>query len=109
MDNQDQRIHQLGLKNDEELAFYDAVAKNYENLYGVEFLSELIQDVVQTIKGNLKVDWTEPHRDDVKAGVRTAVKRVLRKRKVKASDFDPFIESFLEQSEALYKDWPVAA
>lgn len=109
MDNQDQRIHELGLKNDEELAFYDAVAKNYENLYGVEFLSGLIQDVVQTIKGNLKVDWTEPHRDDVKAGVRTAVKRVLRKRKVKTTDFDPFIESFLEQSEALYKDWPVAA
>lgn len=102
-------ISQLGLENDEELAFYDAVAQNYENINGVEFLSDLIHEVVQTIKGNLKVDWTEPHRDDVKAGVRVAVRRILRRRNVKASDFKPFIDSFLEQAVALYKDWPVAA
>jgi type I restriction enzyme R subunit len=65
--------------------------------------------VVQTIKRNLKVDWTEPHREDVKAAVRSAVKRVLRKRGVKEEHFDPFLERIMEQAEAIYASWPVAA
>jgi restriction endonuclease HindI-like protein len=37
---------------------------------------------VKSVKKNLKVDWTKPHREDVKAAVRAAVKVVLRKRGV---------------------------
>jgi DNA invertase Pin-like site-specific DNA recombinase len=48
----------------------------------------VIHDVVQSIKRNLKVDWTEPHREDVKAAVRAAVRRVLTKQGIKAEDFD---------------------
>ena len=59
--------------------------------------------------GNLKVDWAEPHRDDVKAEIGAAVKRVLRKRDVRAEEFDPLVERIMEQAEALYADWPVAA
>ena len=55
-----------------------------------------------TIKKNLKVDWTEPHREDVKAAVRAAVKRVLRRRGVKEEDFEPFLARIMEQAEALY-------
>ena len=47
-----------------------------------------IRDVVQAVKKNLKVDWTKPHREDVKAGVRSAVKAVLRKRGVKPEHLD---------------------
>jgi hypothetical protein len=64
--------------------------------------------VVQTIKSNLKVDWTEPHRDDVRAAIRAAVRRVLRKN-VKADDFGPFVEKFMAQAEPLYAEWPLAA
>ena len=71
----------LGL-DDDELAFYDAVAANLGTLFDQAVLSGLIHDVVQTIKRNLKVDWTAPHRDDVKAGVRSAVRRVLRRKGV---------------------------
>jgi type I restriction enzyme, R subunit len=62
---------------------------------------------VQTIKRNLKVDWTQPHREDVKAAVRAAVRRVLRRRNVREEDFEPFLGYILVQAEALYADWPL--
>ena len=108
MEESDQRAADLGLSS-EELAFYDAVAANYDNIYGTDFLKDLIHDIVQTVKRNLKVDWTEPHREDVKAAVRAAVKRVLRSRGVKPDDFEPMLVYILRQAEALYANWPVVA
>ena len=104
----DKRAAALGL-NEEELAFYEAVAANYQQIYGQDFLRDLIHDVVQTIKRNLKVEWTEPHRDDVKAAIRAAVRRVLRKRNINPADFDQFLNFIMNQAEALYADWPLAA
>ena len=83
--------------------------QNFEKVYAVNFLRDLVHDVVQAVKRNLKVDWTEPHREDVKAAVRAVVKRVLRSRGVKPGDFDPFVTSIMAQAEALYSSWPVAA
>jgi len=40
------------------------------HLYDETSLRDLVDDVVQTIKRNLKVDWTEPHRDQVRAEIR---------------------------------------
>jgi type I restriction enzyme R subunit len=108
MEASDARARELGLAEDE-LAFFDAVSENYETVYDQPFLRDLVHEVVQTIKRNLKVDWTEPHRDDVRAAIRAAVKRVLRKKDVKSEDFEPFIERFMAQAEALYAGWPVAA
>jgi len=108
MDASDERARGLGLE-DEELAFYDAVAQNAEHVYDQPFLRDLVHDVVQTIKRNLKVDWTEPHRDEIRAEIRTAVRRVLRRRDVREADFDPFIERFMQQAEAQYADWPLVA
>jgi type I restriction enzyme R subunit len=108
MEEDDKRAAQLGLGEDE-LAFYDAVAENLVGIYDEKLLSGLIHDVVQTVKRNLKVDWTEPHREDVKAGVRAAVKRVLRANGVGAEHFDAVVGRIMEQAEALYADWPVAA
>ncbi len=102
------RAAELGL-NEEELAFYDAVAEKYDDIYGKEFLRALINDVVQSIRRNLKVEWTAPHREDVKAEVRAAVKRVLRQRKVKPEDFDVFLTHIMSQAEALYAEYPIAA
>ena len=64
---------------------------------------------MQAVKRNLKVDWTEPHRDTVKAEVRSAVRRVLRAREVRREDFDYLIERVMEQAVALYASWPLAA
>lgn len=103
MDADQERAKELHLEDDE-LAFYDAVAENYNTIYDKQFLCDLIHDVVLSIKKNLKVDWTEPHREDVKAEVRTAVKRVLRRRGVKEEDFEPFLIKIMQQAEALYAD-----
>jgi type I restriction enzyme, R subunit len=108
MEAADARAKWLDLGEDE-LAFYDAVSDNYETVYEQPFLRDLVHEVVQTIKSNLKVDWTEPHRDDVRAAIRIAVRRVLRRRDVKAEDFEPFMEKFMAQAEALYAEWPLAA
>ena len=108
MEQDSKRAEVLGLA-EEELAFYDAVAATYDSIYGIDFLRDLVHDVVLTIKRNLKVDWTEPHRDDVKAGVKAAVKRVLMKRGVKAEDFDPLLTAVMAQAEATFARWPVAA
>ena len=108
MEQDDQRAAELGLGEDE-LAFYDAIANNLAGVYDEKFLSGLIHEVVQTVKRNLKVDWTEPHREDVKAGVRAAVKRVLRARGVRAEHFDAIVGRIMEQAEALYAEWPLAA
>lgn len=45
----------------------------------------------------------------VKAEVRAAVRRTLRRRGVQPQDLEPFIERFLGQAEALYANWPLAA
>jgi type I restriction enzyme, R subunit len=108
MEESDARAAALGV-TEEELAFYESVAANYEQIYGQDFLRDLVHDVVQMIKRNLKVEWTEPHRDDVKAAVRAAVRRVLRRRNVRPEDFDQFLTFIMAQAEALYSDWPLAA
>jgi type I restriction enzyme R subunit len=104
----EQRARELGLDG-EELAFYDAIAANFMTVYDEPFLRGLVHEVVQTLKRNLKVDWTEPHREDVKAAVRAAVKRVLRRRGVRHEDLEPFLVSILIQAQALYADWPLSA
>jgi hypothetical protein len=66
-------------------------------IYDQEFLTSLIHDGVQAVKRNLKVDWTEPHRDAVRAEVRAAVGRVLRVREVRREHFDFLIERTMER------------
>jgi len=108
MEGEDARAAALGLST-EELAFFDAVAAQGEGLYDDPFLCDLIHDVVTSIRANLKVDWTKPHRDDVRAAVTSAVKRTLRRKRVRVEDMERFLGAFMTQAEALYGDWPLAA
>lgn len=103
-----ERATTLGLHEDE-VPFYDAVAARAEELYETPFLRDLVHQVVDSIKRNLKVDWTEPHRDSVKAEIRAAVRRVLRKNKVRAEDLEPFTEAIMTQAAAMFGDWMPAA
>jgi type I restriction enzyme R subunit len=108
MEASDKRANDLGLEPDE-VAFYDAVAAASGEVYSNEFLRDLVHDVVQSVKRNAKPDWTQPHRDDVKAQVRAAVKRVLRTRGVKSEHLDEFVAKIIEQAENSFRDWPMAA
>ena len=65
--------------------------------------------VVQSIKRNLKVDWTQPHRDDVRAQIGIAVRNVLRRRGVSAPDLEQMTSEVMVEAQALYADWPLAA
>jgi type I restriction enzyme, R subunit len=102
----DQRAQELGL-TPEETAFYDAVAGNFMTIYDQPTLRDIVHDVVQTLKRNLKVDWTEPSREEIRAGVRSAVKTVLRKKKVREEDLEPLLGSVMVQAQTLYAEWPV--
>ena len=108
IDREARRTEQLNLSA-EELAFYDAVAENVASLYDEKFLCDLVREVVGAVKRNLKVDWTEPHREDVKAGVRAAVKTVLRRHGVRAEDLEVLTRQVIIQAEALFRRWPLAA
>ena len=78
-------------------------------LYEHTFLRDLIHDVVVSIKRNLKVDWTQPHREEIKSAVRAAVKRVLRNRGVRREDIETLLASIMTQAEQMYEEWPEAA
>src|SRR6266498_179522 len=106
MESDDKRAQELDL-TPEEIAFYDAVSSNFMTIYDQAFLRDLVHEVVQTLKRNLKVDWTEPSREEIRAGVRSAVRIVLRKKKVREEDLEPFLGSVMVQAQALYAEWPV--
>lgn len=108
MKEEDQRKKETGL-TDEELAFYDAVSSLGSDVYDMPFLCDLVREVVQAVKNNLKVDWTKPHRDNVKSGVRAAVRMVLRRRGVQKEHFQFILSRVMDQAEARYEHWPMVA
>lgn len=108
MMHEEKRKKETGL-DDEELAFYDSISTLGEKAYDMPFLCDLVREIVQAVRKNLKVDWTLPHRENIKSEVRAAVKMVLRKRKIKAEEFDFILGRIMEQAEALYENYPVAA
>ena len=57
----------------------------------------------------MKVDWTRSHRRDVHAGVESAVKMVLRRRKIQGEQFRFLLHRLMKQAEATYEEWPLAA
>jgi len=74
------RGDQLGL-NDDELAFYDALANNESSVreLGDETLAKIAHELTQSLRQNVTVDWS--NRDSVRAKLRLLVKRILRKYK----------------------------
>ena len=65
--------------NEEEQAFYDALANNKsaEELMGEAVLIEMAREIAQRLRGNVTIDWSV--RGSVRAGLRLIVKSLLRK------------------------------
>ena len=80
------------------------------HLQGKEFimsdeeLKKLVKELVNVIKKNLSIDWTE--HENVKSKVRVTVKRLLRKHGFSPVKYPPTIKLIMEQAHLLYKDWP---
>ena len=96
----------LGL-SDDELAFYDALETNDSavRVLGDDTLREIARELVDTVRGNVKIDWTM--REDVRANLRRLVKRVLRKHGYPPDKQEKATRTVLEQAEQLSGDWAV--
>ena len=98
------RGEELGL-NEDELAFYDALETNDSavQVLGDETLRTIAQELVETVRRNATIDWTV--RESVRAGMRNAVRRVLRKHGYPPDKQDKAIETVIEQAELLSEEW----
>ncbi|HEX9924452.1 MAG TPA: type I restriction enzyme endonuclease domain-containing protein, partial [Anaerolineae bacterium] len=99
---------ELGL-NDEEKAFYDVIVlgEAIKLHQKDEWIAELVREVVATVRANLEVDWTKPHRSNIHATVQSAVSRVLRRRRIKGEQFKFLQKRLMERAEAVYGKWPL--
>ena len=102
------RGERLGL-SDDELAFYDALADNEsaKDVLGDEKLRDIARELVEMVRGSASLDWT--YREAVRAKLRTAVKRVLRKHGYPPDKQEQATDTVLEQAEALTGLWLTAA
>jgi type I restriction enzyme R subunit len=85
----------------DELAFYDAVAQNESavELQGEEVLAQIARELVGVMRRDTKTDWTV--RDDVRAKLRSSIKRLLVKYRYPPDKRPEAIKLVIEQMEAL--------
>lgn len=85
----------------DELAFYDAVAQNESavELQGEDVLAKIARELVGVMQRDTKTDWTV--RDDVRAKLRSSIKRLLVKYKYPPDKQPEAIKLVIEQMEVL--------
>ena len=98
------RGDELGL-NDDELAFYDALANNEASVreLGDEILAKIAHELTDSLRQNVTVDWS--NRDSVRAKLRLMVKRILRKYKYPPDQQEEAAQLVLAQAETLCEAW----
>lgn len=87
----------LGLASDE-VAFYDAIAHNGAAVLelGDDVLRELTRELVETVKSKAGLDWDK--RESVRAAMRAAVKRLLKKYKYPPDRQEEAVSLVIEQA-----------
>jgi type I restriction enzyme R subunit len=95
--------------SDDELAFYDAVAQNESavELQGEDVLAQIARELVGVMQRDTKTDWTV--RDDVRAKLRSSIKRLLVKYKYPPDKQPAAIRLVIEQMEDLAPQYAGAA
>jgi type I restriction enzyme R subunit len=98
------RGEELGLREDE-VKFYDALANNESAVKELqdETLKKIAQELTQSLRDNLTVDWSE--RESVRAKLRLMVKRILKKYKYPPDQAEVAVQLVLEQAQALGEEW----
>ena len=98
------RGEKLGL-SEEELAFYDALGTNDSavKIMGDTVLSAIARELVETVRNNVTIDWTL--RENVRARLRTLVKRILRRHGYPPDKQDKAARTVLQQAELLSEAW----
>ena len=100
----DQRGVDLGL-NDDEVAFYDALAANNSALevMGKDNLKVIATELVTQVRKSVTIDWTL--RESARAKIRVLVKRILRKHGYPPDLQDEATKLVLQQAELLCAEW----
>ena len=94
----------LGL-NEDEIAFYDALADNEsaKEVLGDETLRIIARELVVTVKKNITIDWSV--RESVQAKLRVIVKKILRKYGYPPDKQEKATITVLEQAKLVGYEW----
>jgi type I restriction enzyme R subunit len=100
----DKRGERLGLSEDE-VAFYDALETNDSavKVLGDKTLKTIARELVAAVRKNVTIDWMV--RENVRAGLRVIVKRILRKYGYPPDKQEKATQTVLEQAEVLSEAW----
>jgi type I restriction enzyme, R subunit len=95
--------------NSDELAFYDAVAQNESAVteMGADVLATIARDLVRTLRRDVTTDWTS--RDDVRAKIRSTIKRLLARHGYPPDAQQNATDLVLRQMETFADEWSPAA
>ena len=87
--------------DEDQLAFYDAVAENASarELMGDDILARIARELVEVMRRDVKTDWTV--RDDVRAKLRSSIKRLLVKYRYPPDQQPAAIRQVIEQMESM--------
>jgi len=91
--------------NNDELAFYDAVSENESAVTGMgtDVLAAIARDLVRTLRRDVTTDWVS--RDDVRAKIRSTIKRLLAKHGYPPDGQDDATNLVLRQMETFADEW----
>jgi type I restriction enzyme, R subunit len=91
--------------NGDELAFYDAVAQNESAVteMGDSVLADIARDLVRVLRRDVTTDWVS--RDDVRAKIRSTIKRLLAKHGYPPDAQAGATELVLRQMETFAEEW----
>jgi type I restriction enzyme, R subunit len=95
---------ELGLNNDE-LAFYDALARNEASVreLGDSTLKLIAQELTKKLKASASVDWSK--RESVRAAMRVKVRHILTNYKYPPDMEAAAIDMVMKQAEVLSDEW----
>jgi len=98
------RGEELGL-NEDEVAFYDALAQNESavDVLGNDALKVIAVELVKTVRANVTVDWTI--KETVRANLRRLVRRTLKKYGYPPDLEEAAVQAVLAQAEQLADIW----
>ena len=104
MNAANQRGADLGL-NDDEVAFYDALAANNSaiQVMGKDNLKVIATELVTNVRKSVTIDWTL--RESARAKIKVLVKRILRKHGYPPDLQDQATKLVLQQAELLCAEW----
>ncbi|MEQ1579178.1 MAG: type I restriction endonuclease subunit R [Steroidobacteraceae bacterium] len=104
MDAATKRGQDLGL-NDDEIAFYDALAANESAVraLGVPELKVIAAELVTKVRQSVTIDWTL--RESARAKIRVMVKRILNKYGYPPDLQEEAVKTVLRQAELLSAEW----